>query len=37
MKISFFSIENIRFSQFIDKFLKVEEMEYLIHHNKFEM
>ena len=26
-----------KFSQFIDKFLKFEEMEYLIHHVKFEM
>ena len=34
-KIPFFPIENI--SQFIDEILKFEEMEYLIHHVKFEM
>ena len=30
-------MEGIFFPQFIDEFLKLEEMEYLIHHVKFKM
>ena len=29
--------KNIYFSQFIDKFLKIEKVEYLIHYVKFKM
>ena len=35
LKIPF--IRKTYFSQFIDKFLKIEEVEYLIHYVKFKM
>ena len=34
LKIPFIQMEKI-FSQFIDKYLKIEELEYLIHYVKF--
>ena len=36
LKIPFIQMENI-FSQLIDKFFKIEEVEYLIHYVKFNM
>ena len=36
LKIPFIQIENI-FSQLIDKYLKIDEKEYLIHYVKFKM
>ena len=36
LKIPFIQMEKI-FSQFIDKYLKIEEVEYLIHSAKFKM
>ena len=36
LKIPFIQMEKI-FSQFIDKYLKIEEVEYLIHYVKFKM
>ena len=36
LKIPFIQMEKI-FSQFIDKYLKIEEVEYLIHSVKFKM
>ena len=36
IKIPFIQMENI-FSQFIDKFFKIEEVEYVVHYVKFNM
>ena len=36
LKVPFIQMEKF-FSKFIDKFLKIEEVEYLIHYAKFKM